>query len=143
MTSVSRLLSVKPNKAVYTIEADDAVYSALRLMAENRIGSLLVTDNGVTVGIVTERDYAQKVALMGRVSRSTPVREIMSSRVLFVRPEQTSYECMTLMSQYHVRHLPVLREDSLIGMISIGDLVKDIIADQQFTIEQLERYITS
>jgi CBS domain-containing protein len=143
MTSVSRILGVKPNKAVYTIEAGDAVYSALRLMAENRIGSLLVTDNGATVGIVTERDYAQKVALMGRVSRSTPVREIMSSRVLFVRPEQTSYECMTLMSQYHVRHLPVVREDSLIGMISIGDLVKDIIADQQFTIEQLERYITS
>jgi IMP dehydrogenase len=112
-------------------------------MAEDRIGSLLVTDNGAIVGIVTERDYAQKVALMGRVSRSTAVREIMSSRVLFVRPEQTSYECMTLMSQYHVRHLPVLRGDSLIGMISIGDLVKDIIADQQFTIEQLERYITS
>src|SRR5260370_22565335 len=143
MTSVARILGMKPNKAVYTIEADDAVYSALRLMAENRIGSLLVTDNGATVGIVTERDYAHKVALMGRVSRSTAVREIMSSRVLFVRPEQTSYECMTLMSQYHVIHLPVLCENSLIGMISIGDLVKDIIADQQFTIEQFERYITS
>jgi CBS domain-containing protein len=143
MTNVARILSLKPNQVVYAIEADDAVYSALRLMAENQIGSLLVTENGVIVGIVTERDYAQKVALMGRVSRSTAVREIMSSRVLFVRPEQTSYECMTLMSQYHVRHLPVIREDSLIGMISIGDLVKDIIADQQFTIEQLERYITS
>jgi IMP dehydrogenase len=111
-------------------------------MAEKQVGSLLVIENGVIVGIVTERDYARKMALMNRASRITAVREIMSSHVLFVQPEQTSYECLGLMNEHHVRHLPVLDGDRLVGMISIGDLLKGIIADQQFTIEQLERYIS-
>jgi CBS domain-containing protein len=93
-------------------------------------------------GIVTERDYARKVVLMDRSSKSTPVRDIMSKAVRFVRPEQTTDECMALMTERRMRHLPVLEHDRLVGMVSIGDLVKNIIAEQQFTIQQLEQYIT-
>lgn len=143
MLSVAKILQSKSDGAVYTIDASDTVFSAIQLMAEKQIGSLLVIEHGVIVGIVTERDYARKLALMNRVSRLTAVREIMSAHVLFVQPEQTSYECLGLVNEHHVRHLPVLEGDRLVGMISIGDLVKEIIADQRFTIEQLERYISN
>ncbi|MBN3765004.1 CBS domain-containing protein [Burkholderia sp. Ac-20365] len=143
MTSVAQLLKSKPNQDVYTIEASDSVYDAIKLMADKQIGALIVKENGSIAGIVTERDYARKVVLMDRSSKTTPVRDIMSSAVRFVRPDQTTDECMALMTERRMRHLPVLENDQLVGMVSIGDLVKAIIAEQQFTIQQLEHYIHS
>ncbi|MGF6742080.1 CBS domain-containing protein [Paraburkholderia atlantica] len=142
MTSVAQLLKTKPNPSeVYTIGADDSVYEAIRLMAEKGIGALVVTDGDSIAGIVTERDYARKIVLMDRSSKATPVRDIMSKAVRFVRPDQTTEDCMALMTERRMRHLPVIENGRLIGMVSIGDLVKDIIAEQQFTIQQLEFYI--
>lgn len=142
MTSVAQVLKSKQEQVVFTIAASDSVYNAIRLMAEKQIGALVVTDGPAIVGIVTERDYARKVVLMDRASKTTPVREIMSPHVRFVQPDQTTYDCMALMTERRMRHLPVLVDGRLVGMVSIGDLVKDIIAEQQFTIEQLEHYIT-
>jgi CBS domain-containing protein len=142
MTSVAQLLKTKPtNTTVFTIGADDSVYNAIKLMAEKGIGALVVTDGDSIAGIVTERDYARKVVLMDRSSKETPVRDIMSKAVRFVRPDQTTDDCMALMTERRMRHLPVIENDRLIGMVSIGDLVKNIIAEQQFTIQQLEFYI--
>jgi CBS domain-containing protein len=142
MTSVAQVLKSKSDHVVYTIEASDSVYNAIRLMAEKQIGALLVTDGPAIAGIVTERDYARKVVLMDRSSKTTAVRDIMSSHVRFVEPEQTTYDCMALMTERRMRHLPVMEGGKLVGMVSIGDLVKEIIAEQKFTIEQLEHYIT-
>lgn len=142
MTSVAQLLKTKPNNTiVYTIGAADSVYEAIKLMAEKGIGALVVTDGDSIAGIITERDYARKVVLMDRSSKETPVREIMSKAVRFVRPDQTTEDCMALMTERRMRHLPVIDNDRLVGMVSIGDLVKNIIAEQQFTIQQLEFYI--
>ncbi|MEX3931882.1 CBS domain-containing protein [Paraburkholderia phymatum] len=141
MTSVAQVLKSKPNQDVYTIEASDSVYNAIKLMAEKQIGALIVKENGSIAGIVTERDYARKIVLMDRSSKTTAVRDIMSSAVRFVTPEQTTDQCMALMTERRMRHLPVMEDDKLIGMVSIGDLVKNIIAEQQFTIQQLEHYI--
>ncbi|MEI6000042.1 CBS domain-containing protein [Paraburkholderia bengalensis] len=141
MTSVAQVLKSKPNQDVFTIEATDSVYNAIKIMADKQIGALIVKENGAIAGIVTERDYARKIVLMDRSSKTTPVRDIMSTAVRFVRPEQTTDECMALMTERRMRHLPVLENDQLIGMVSIGDLVKNIIAEQQFTIQQLEHYI--
>jgi CBS domain-containing protein len=110
-------------------------------MAEKGIGALVVTDGDSIAGIITERDYARKVVLMDRSSKATPVRDIMSKAVRFVRPDQTTEDCMALMTERRMRHLPVIENDRLVGMVSIGDLVKNIIAEQQFTIQQLEFYI--
>ena len=114
---------------------------AVKLMAQHRIGALLVMEGEAVVGIITERDYARKVVLMGRSSKETPVRDIMTSSVMYVSPEQTNEECMALMTENRLRHLPVMDKGKLIGLISIGDLVKDIISEQQFMIQQLEHYI--
>jgi len=126
---------------VWSVEPDVAIIEALRTMAEKRVGALLVMENDKLIGIVTERDYARKVALEERSSRQSMVREIMSTRVLCARPDQTVQECMALMSDKRARHLPVLDHKKIIGVISIGDLVKAIIAEQQFEIEQLQHYI--
>jgi len=142
MTSVAQVLKSKPEQVVYTITASDSVYNAIRLMAEKHIGALVVTEDDTIVGIVTERDYARKIVLMDRSSKTTAVRDIMSPHVRFVQLDQTTYDCMALMTERRMRHLPVMEDGRLIGMVSIGDLVKDIIAEQQFTIEQLEHYIT-
>lgn len=142
MPSVAQILKSKPSNTVYTVAATDSVYDAIKLMAEKQIGALIVTEGDGIAGIVTERDYARKVVLMDRSSRDTPVRDIMSSAVRFVRPEQTSEDCMALMTERRMRHLPVIDNDRLVGMVSIGDLVKNIIEEQQFTIKQLEFYIT-
>ena len=142
MTSVAQLLKTKPNNTtVFTVGADDSVYEAIKLMAEKGIGALVVTDGDSIAGIITERDYARKVVLMDRSSKDTPVRDIMSKAVRFVRPNQTTEDCMALMTERRMRHLPVIDNDRLVGMVSIGDLVKNIIAEQQFTIQQLEFYI--
>ena len=142
MTAVADILKAKGNAAVHTIGPDDSVLDALQRMADKRIGALLVTEGETIVGIVTERDYARKIALKGRTSALTRVRDVMTSEVMFVKPSQTSEECMALMTDNRLRHLPVVSNDKLIGLISIGDLVKDIISEQKFVIEQLEHYIS-
>jgi CBS domain-containing protein len=121
---------------------DAKVYDALKLMADKNVGAVLVMDADCLVGILSERDYARKVILHGKSSKETPVREIMTGRVVYVRPEQTTEECMALMTDKRVRHLPVLEDEKVIGVISIGDVVKSIISEQGFIIEQLERYIS-
>jgi CBS domain-containing protein len=142
MTSVAQILKSKPNQSVYTIAETDSVYNAVKLMAEHQIGAVVVTDGDKIAGIITERDYARKIVLMDRSSKATPVQDIMTRAVIFVRPDQSSDECMALMTERRMRHLPVIDQERLVGMISIGDLVKNVIAEQEFTIQQLEHYIT-
>ena len=141
MKSAAQILKSKPEQTVHTIMPSTSVVDAVRRMAEKNIGALLVMEDVKIVGIITERDYARKIILMGRSSKETLVRDIMTSPVMYVRPDQTNEECMALMTDNRVRHLPVVDKGKLIGLISIGDLVKDIIAEQKFTIEQLEHYI--
>jgi CBS domain-containing protein len=126
---------------VWSVSPDTSVLDAIKKMADKGIGALLVLENGKPVGIVSERDYARKVILQGRSSQQTPVREIMTTRVVCARPDLNVEECMAIMTDKRIRHLPVMEGDRLLGMISIGDLVKAIIAEQQFIIKQLERYI--
>lgn len=140
MKIVEQLLSVKSSD-IWSIDPDALVFDAITLMAEKGIGALLVIKDQRVVGILSERDYARKVLLKGRSSRQTPVRDIMTADVIFASPEQTVEECMGLMTNKRIRHLPVMAGDRLVGVISIGDLVKAVIADQQETIEQLESYI--
>lgn len=141
MKGVAQILKGKPSKTVHAISPNETVYDAVRKMADHSIGALLVMEGEKIVGIVTERDYARKIALAGRSSKETPVAVIMTTPVLCVGPLQTNEECMALMTENRVRHLPVLDKGKLIGLVSIGDLVKDIISEQQFIIEQLEHYI--
>jgi len=126
-----------------SVRPDSTVYDALKLMAEKNIGAVLVLDGERPVGILSERDYARQVILKGKTSKDTPVREIMTSKVVFVRPEQSIEECMALMTDKRIRHLPVLEESKLIGVVSIGDIVKAVISEKEFLIAQLENYIAS
>lgn len=142
MKGVAEILKGKPSRVVHAIGPNDTVYDAIRKMAEHNIGALLVLEGDRVVGIVTERDYARKVVLADRSSKETPVSVIMTPQVLCVSPQQTTEECMAIMTENRVRHLPVMDKGRLIGLVSIGDLVKDIISEQQFIIEQLEHYIT-
>ena len=142
MATVSQILRSKPDRAVHTIAPGATVYDAVKLMAEKNIGAVLVVEGGAIVGVLTERDYARKVILMARSSRETPVREIMTAPVMYVSPERTSEECMALMTENRLRHLPVMEGERLLGLVSIGDLVKATISEQQFIIEQLEHYIS-
>ncbi len=142
MATVRQLLEAKGHE-VLSIGADDSVFDAIKLMADRDVGSLVVFDDGKLAGIVTERHYARNVFLKGKSSPNTTVREIMSDRVVCAWPDQTVEECMAVMTDKAVRHLPVLDKKQLIGLVSIGDLVKSIISDQKFIIEQLEHYITS
>lgn len=141
MKAVAEILKAKPIKDVVTISPDAPVYDAIKLMADYGIGALVVMEDERVVGMVTERDYARKVVLMNRSSSTTMVREIMSEDVLYVRPTDSNESCMAIMTENRLRHLPVIENDKLVGIISIGDLVKDIISEQQFIIHQLERYI--
>jgi len=141
MTTVAQILKSKPDQRIATIKPDAAVLEAIKLMAERNVGSLVVLDGEKVVGMVTERDYARKVALMARSSKDTLVRDIMTSRVMFVRPDQTNEECMGLMTAHRLRHLPVMDGERMLGVVSIGDLVKDIISEQKEIIQQLEHYI--
>lgn len=142
MTIVSDILKTKADRSVHTIGPDASAFEAAQAMAQKNIGGLLVLDGGQIIGIVTERDYARKLVPMGRAPQDTPVREIMSTPVMYVRLQHTSSECMALMTENRLRHLPVVDDGRLVGLVSIGDLVKHVISDQQFTIEQLEHYIT-
>ena len=142
MNTIANILRSKADSAVHSIRPDASVFEAVQLMALKNIGALLVTDHDQIVGIVTERDYARKIALLARSSKDTPLRDIMTTAVMYVRPDQTCEECMALMTENRVRHLPVMMHGKLIGLISIGDLVKHIISEQKFVIEQLEHYIS-
>lgn len=142
MATVRQVLEEK-GRTVWTIGPDASVYDAVALMAEKEIGALAVVQDGRLVGLITERDYARKVILKGRASKDTPVRDIMTTRVIYARPDQSVEECMAVITDQRVRHLPVLENGRLIGLISIGDLVKAIIAEQQFIIDQLVQYIAS
>ncbi|MGB6604357.1 MAG: CBS domain-containing protein [Steroidobacteraceae bacterium] len=142
MTTVRMLLEGKP-RGIYSVEAQAPVLDAIRLMAEHSVGALLVMKGAALEGIVSERDYARKVILRGRSSSDTPVRDIMSSPVLTVSLDDTVARCMQLMTERRVRHLPVVDGGRVVGMVSIGDLVKAVIAEQQQQIEQLESYIHS
>lgn len=140
MTTVRQLLQQKGG-ALYSIAPEATVYDAIAKMAEKNIGSLLVMSGEKLVGIITERHYSRKVALRGKTSPETAVKDIMETQVICVRPEQTVEECMALMSAKRVRHLPVLEGEKVVGIVSIGDLVQSIIGDQKFVIEQLEHYV--
>jgi CBS domain-containing protein len=140
MKTLKQLLEVK-GREVYSIGPDARVFDALRLMADKSVGALMVMEGGRIAGILSERDYARKVILHGKSSHDIQVRDIMTSKIITVHPGQTVEECMTLMTEKRIRHLPVTEGERLIGVLSIGDLVKEVIAEQQRTIEQLESYI--
>ena len=140
MKTLKQLLQAKP-PGILSIAPDARVFDALKVMAEKNVGALLVMDAGRLIGIITERDYARKVILKGKSSLDTPVREIMTDKLLCVHPDQSVEECMALMTDKRIRHLPVIENDKLIGVLSIGDLVKETISEQQFMIKQLESYI--
>jgi CBS domain-containing protein len=141
MKSAAQILKSKPDQSVAAVTPSTSVFDAVKLMAEKNIGALLVLEEQKIAGIVTERDYARKIILLGRSSKETPVRDIMTFPVMVVRPDQTNEECMALMTDSRVRHLPVVDNGRLVGLVSIGDLVKDIISEQKFIIDQLEHYI--
>ncbi|MFC5475650.1 CBS domain-containing protein [Paraherbaspirillum soli] len=141
MQSVAHILRSKQSQTVFSIPPTALVLDAVKLLAEKHIGALLVMEGEQIIGIVTERDLARKVDLLGRTSKDTRVRDIMTSNVMYVSPETTNEQCMALMTENRLRHLPVMNNGKLVGLISIGDLVKDIISEQQFIIQQLEHYI--
>jgi CBS domain-containing protein len=141
MRLVSQILQSKGHD-VWFVGPQTTVFDAVKLMSEKGVGALLVMENKKMVGIITERDYARKVILAGKSSRQTPVKDVMTKRVLWVAPERTVEECMALMTDERVRHLPVVDNTRVVGMVSIGDLVKAIIAEQQIIIDQLQNYIT-
>ena len=140
-TTVRQILQAKGND-VWSISPEKSVYEALQMMADKQVGALLVIEGEKVVGIFSERDYARKIALMGLSSKDTTVCDRMTESVLYVTPEKTVEDCMALMTEKRIRHLPVLEDNRLIGIVSIGDVVKRIISDQQFRIDQLEKYVT-
>lgn len=142
MKTASDLLKSKPDQTVFTIAPTSSVFEAVQVMTDKNIGALLVAEGTQVVGIISERDCARKVTLRSRSPRDTPVRDIMTPDVMYVRPEHTTEECMALMTENRLRHLPVMDGGKLLGLVSIGDLVKDIISEQKFIIEQLKHYIS-
>ena len=141
MTTIKQILDTK-GYAVWSIHPQESVFAAIQQMAEREVGALVVLEGDAVVGIISERDYARKVTLQGRSDHETAVRDIMTPHVICVRLDQSLEECMTIVTERRIRHLPVLDRGRLVGIISIGDLVKTIIAEQQFIIEQLEHYIS-
>ena len=141
MQTIKQLLESKGSN-ILTINPESSVYDSIKTMADHHVGSLLVMENDNLMGIITERDYSRKIILKGKSSKDTPVKDIMVTNVLCVQPEKSVEECMALMTDKRVRHLPVVEGDKIVGIISIGDLVKAIISEQKFMIEQLEHYIS-
>lgn len=141
MKTVKDVLDAK-GSSVWSVRPNDSVYDALKSMAEKDVGGLVVMEYDRLVGIITERDYARKVIIEGKSSKETPVSEIMTKRVLCVTPERTVDECLALMTDKRLRHLPVLENKKVVGVVSIGDLVKTIMDEQQVLIDQLQHYIT-
>ncbi len=142
MRTVREIISGKGND-VYSVSPDDTIFNALKLMAEKKIGAVLVIENGEIAGIMSERDYARKVVLEGKSSKDASVREIMSHKVIYVDIDRMVEECMALMIEKRIRHLPVFEQNKLAGMISIGDVVKAVIDEKEFVISQLVQYIKS
>lgn len=142
MKTVQDMLRGKGSQ-IHSVSPDTTVLDTLKLMAEKEIGAVLVFHEERVVGIFSERDYARQVILKGKASKDTPVKEVMTSRVAYVRPEQTVDDCMALMTDKRIRHLPVFEEGKVTGVLSIGDVVKAVISEKQFLIEQLENYISS
>jgi CBS domain-containing protein len=140
MNFVSQILKTKGGK-IWSIAPRETTYKALQIMSDENLGCLLVIDKGKTVGIFTERDYSRKVILKGKSSKTTPVSELMTKEVLFVDPGTSVEDCMVLMTEKHVRHLPVMEKKQLVGVVTVGDVVKQLIADQKFKIQELERYL--
>jgi len=141
MTRVKHLLARK-GRDVWTVDAKQPVLEAIRIMAERRVGALPVLSAGALIGVLSERDYARKVVLLGRSSADTPVAQIMSSPAFTVTPDETVQRCMEIMTERRFRHLPVVNEGQLVGVVSIGDCVRAVIDEQQDTIQQLERFIS-
>ena len=141
MQTIRDILKIKGTD-VWCVEPDATVYDALQRMAEKEVGALVVTEGAQVIGLISEREYARKVVLEGRTSPTTLVKEIMISPVVYIHLDQAIEECMSLMTEKRTRHLPVIEDGKLVGLISIGDIVKLIIADQQFLIEQLVRYVS-
>lgn len=141
MQTVRQLLNEKAHRPLVSVSPDATVFQALQVMADEDVGAVLVMDRGAVQGIFSERDYARRIALQGRTSVTTPVRDIMTSKVVYVTPDNLLPECMALMTERHIRHLPVLENALVVGMLSIGDLVRATIAEQQFFIDQLLHYI--
>ena len=141
MKTVAQIIQTKQIKQVHTADADDTVLKALQMMADFNFGALPVTENGKVIGVVSERDYARKCVLRGRASVGTLVREIMSSPAITVNSKMNVQECLSLITDRHLRHLPVLEDGQLVGLVSIGDLVKETISEQEQLIRQLEQYI--
>ncbi len=141
MITLRQLLQSKGG-GIWSITSTSTVFDALRTMAGKNVGALLVIDEGRLVGIVSERDYARKIALKGKSSKDTLVKEVMTEKVVYIRPDESIEECMALMTEKHFRHLPVIDNGSLIGVISIGDVVRTVISEQKFIIAQLENYIS-
>lgn len=142
MRTVQQVLNTK-SVQIYSVSGNTSVLDALKIMTEKNISALLIMDNDDLQGIFTERDYARKIILQGKSSKDTPIKEAMTANLITVKPEDTIELCMQLMTEQHIRHLPVSTNNKVIGMISIGDVVKFIIADQKQTISQLESYINS
>ena len=140
MKPVSELFRNRPN-TLWSLRPDDTVFDAIKVLGEKGIGALMVMDKGKLVGILSERDYTRKIALLGKNSRETKVRDIMTANVLVVTPQTRTRQCMAIMSEKNIRHLPVVDGDTVVGMLSIRDLMNDIISDHEFTISQLESYI--
>ncbi len=142
MIKMKDIIADKGNE-VWSVGLDKTVFEALELMAEKEIGALLVMEGNRIKGLFSERDYARKVILKGRRSQQTNICDVMTDKVVCISPDHSAEQCMALMTEKHIRHLPVMDNEKLVGLVSIGDLVKSIISDQQFTIKVLEKYITS
>jgi len=140
--TVAEILREKSDPSVVTVSPDSSVFDAIKTMAERGIGAVVVVEGETVLGMLSERDYARKVVLQDRSSRSTKVRDIMTDSVYYVGPADTREHCMAMMTERHFRHLPVIENQKLIGLLSIGDLVKDIMSEQKFIIHELERYIS-
>ena len=141
MITIEHLLKNKENQ-IWSVEPKISIFEALKIMSDKEIGALLVIEDEKLVGIFSERDYARKVILKGKSSKNTQVGELMTKKVLYIDPEQTINDCMAIMTDKHIRHLPVIENDKVIGMVTIGDVISQIISEQEFTIQHLENYIT-
>jgi len=142
MPRIKHILKQKVEHDIWTVKPHDLVYNAIKIMSDHNIGALLVVDQAEAVGILSERDYARKTILENRSSRATKVSEIMTHEVLYVVPTDSAEECLALMTEKRIRHLPVMEGDEILGFISMGDLVKAIVSDREYVIDQLTRYIT-